>query len=655
MADFHAIGGVTTTLQRLLADRMELPDLPTATLFTTGLPPFSARDVDPQPEDPRVNLFLYRVTENGYLQNQQIPGRGDSSGYGHPPLSLNLHYLLTTYGNTEDAAEAGVFYDGIAQELLGSAMRVLHDVPIISEKVTTLRAPTGRRILDQSLWDQYEQVKLSLEPLTLEDITKVWTALSLRYRLSAAYMVNVVQIESRRRPRFPRPVGQPLSPTIPPLPSDPPSPGPMVYVPTIQTPTITDLRVRRGGAGDEQPFPYANVGDVLVLRGTSLAGPVTRVAFDDVIVPAAVADGDRVEVGLPDAIPGVEPLQPGVHVVRVIVSDPQVPGSVFASNDVAFMLVPYVDPTLLVYAAGPRRLTIQGSRLIGPRSGGETIIGRSVVARASYSPAPPAPTPTPKQFVVPIPDTLPAAGVQAVIGNPLGATVSLGGPPDLTVTIGGVQKTFPVTSSAPLAPEELALLLQGQLRAAGAVAPADARFAGARVEVWRAPGAPARLIVLPGGLTDAIAVAGGAMAQLLGLDAPQAQGATTAAVSGELGSPPPLSSATPRLRVAMGGLGAVTVTIARPTALATLAADLQAQINAASAAPAHTGAVVATFGAQLLVVPGAAGAVTFTAAPGDATTVAELQLHARFAVRVRVNGAESIDRPGASAFVELPR
>jgi hypothetical protein len=43
--------------------------------------------------------------------------------------------------------------------------------------------------------------------------------------------------------------------------------------------------------------------------------------------------------------------------------------------------------------------------------------------------------------------------------------------------------------------------------------------------------------------------------------------------------------------------------------------------------------------------------VTFGAAPGDDSTVSQLQLHARFAVRVRVNGAESID----AAALELPQ
>ena len=94
----------------------------------------------------------------------------------------------------------------------------------------------------------------------------------------------------------------------------------------------------------------------------------------------------------------------------------------------------------------------------------------------------------------------------------------------------------------------------------------------------------------------------------------------------------------------------MTVAVPNTTSLAALADDLQAAINA-GAAPEYASALVATTGAQLLVIPGAGGVVTFDAAPGDDATVTELQLHGHFAVRVRVNGAESID----DAAVELPQ
>jgi hypothetical protein len=525
-------------------------------------------------------------------------------------------------------------------------MRVLHDVPIVTDSVTTQRAPSGSLVLHQSLRDEFEHVKVSLEPLTLEDISKVWTALALRFRLSAAYVVNVVQIESRRARRFPRPVGQPLSPIIPPSPTAPPSPGPMVYVFTIQTPTITEVRVIRAGTTVEQPFAYATIGDDLVLRGTSLSGPNTSVMIGDVEVPATSADPTRVVATIPDAvIGGVGPiapelqLQPGVRTVSVIVRDPFVPQSRFSSNDAVFMLVPSVNPATLVVAAGPRRLIINGRRLIGPTPGGETLIGRSVVARAQYLAA------TPTQIVVPIPDTLPTRGVQAVVGTGLPDPIVLGAAAQaMDVTIGGTTHTIVANLPASVARATIAGVLAGLIHDTDAT---DPRFSSARVDLWNDA-----LLIVPGGLTDPITVApsgGSAFAANLGLTGPPVPGATSAFVSGVLGSPPPLSAIVPRLQITVGAAPPLPLTLTEPTTLAALAADLQTQINL-GAAPEYASARVAVTGSQLLIIPGAVGAVMFDAVASDDRTVSELQLHARFAVRVRVNGAESID----AAAAELP-
>jgi hypothetical protein len=649
MSDFHAIGGVSSSLRTLLLDRMERPDNVASIDVTIGPPPFSATDNNPHLEKPRVNLFLYRVTEHGFLQNQEIPGRGSPGAFGHPPLSLNLHYLVSAYGNTEIRGDTPMFDETIAQFLLGSAMRVLHDVPILTDSLVTVRPPSGVPVLDQSLRDSFERVKLTMEPLTLEDLTKVWTALALRMRLSAGYVVNVIQIESQRKRSFPRPVGQPASPVIPPLPTDAPQPGPMVYVFPIQTPTIADLKVRRVGEIAEQPFPYARVGDTLILRGTSLYGPVTSVAFGDVVEPASHAGPDRVEAVIPDAtVPGAGPipadrlLQPGVRSVRVIVRDPNVPGSNFGSNDAPFMLVPAVNPALLAYAAGPpRSLTLQGTRLIGAVPGGETVIGRASVPCTDYLGAP-----SPTQIVVPIPDTLPTRGVHVLVGAALPDPVVLGaGAQTLDITIGGTQR--PVVANLPptVARDGLAAIVAALIHDA---APNDPRFAGARVDLWHD-----KLLVVPGGLTETLAIAasgGSTFAATLGLLAAQPAGGSTALVSGALASPPLLSSPTPRVKLRIGAQAPIDVAVPKATSLATLADALQAAINAGGAVE-YLQAQVGVTGTQLLVIPGAAGSVAFDATTADDTSVAELQLHARFAVRVRVNGAESFDL----ATVELPQ
>ena len=71
----------------------------------------------------RVNLYLMQVIENAALKNQEIPGQGHPAAYGHPPLSLDLRYLMTTHSAMENQEEA----DLNAQTILGDAMRVMND------------------------------------------------------------------------------------------------------------------------------------------------------------------------------------------------------------------------------------------------------------------------------------------------------------------------------------------------------------------------------------------------------------------------------------------------------------------------------------------------------------------------------------------------
>ena len=101
MSDFRAIGATTSTLQTLLTDQLDCAargrePLRRRSRVTVGVPPEDGNGE----ESPRVNLFLYRVTQNGYLANQEIPGRGPrGTAEVHPPLALDLHYLLTAYGS----------------------------------------------------------------------------------------------------------------------------------------------------------------------------------------------------------------------------------------------------------------------------------------------------------------------------------------------------------------------------------------------------------------------------------------------------------------------------------------------------------------------------------------------------------------------------
>jgi len=650
MSDHAAIAGVSATLQALLYDRMERPGSDDVEV-TVGPPRFPPKDGGAELEKARVNLFLYRVTEHAYLENQEIPGRGGSSGYGQPPLSLNLHYLLTAYGNEQISRYGSTngFDEKVGHAVLGSAMRVLHDHRVVNESLVSVRPPSGVPLLDPGLRGEREHIKVSLEPLSLEDITKVWTALSLRCRLSASYAVSVVQIEGTLPRRFPRPVSEP-PPPWPPRAGTTPATGPQVLLRSIQLPSITELRVRRGGTGPELPWPYARTGDSLVLHGTGLAGGVSSVRLGELDVPAPAARGDRLEVPVPDAaLPDGTPIPPerrllaGPLRVGVEVSEPGQPLSALRSNELVLMLVPSLASA--TFEAGPpRTLRLSGSRLVsGP--GGEVVIGKSIVPRRGWLLASPA------EVALPLPDELPASGVVARLSAPLPDPVLLTGAPALEVSLGGRVARVVLNLPPSVARAELPMRLQAALRDAASAAPSAEvpdelrpALAGARVGMH----ADALAVVL-GGLVTPFEVT--SSAPVLGFPSPPAPPRALGVLSGTL-RPFPRFGATPlRLAVRVGPAGPLLLQFGPPRSPEEAASGLEAALRAAAGGPELSGAWALALGAQLLILPGGPEPLAFEGLPGDEESVAALQLFARYGVRLRAGGAESLD----DAWLELPR
>lgn len=378
MTDFGAIAGVSQTLRTLLSNGMDLPPAvspaPSRPLpVSIGIPP-SDELLD---NDPLLNLFLYRVTENPSLKNQEIPGRGQPGSYGSPPLSLVLHYLVTTYGSTDGSTTTGTTTDErAAQQLLGSAMRLLHDNAVITEGSRV----GAVEVLDPTLRGEYEKVKLTLEPLSLEDVSKVWTALNRPYRLSVAYQASVVQIESRKQRRYARPVGEP------------PGAGPGVYVLPGRSPLIREIR------GGRLRGPYASVGDGFAIDGEHLAADRTRVTIGPVDATASIdsVSAGRVTLRVPD-----EPaLQPGAQPIRVG-HDLYLPPPADAvresrsSNTGVLMLVPQISGA--AYDAATRQLEVTGTRLHHPDLQCLALIGEAIVPSLDWTTA----TPTSIAFDVP--------------------------------------------------------------------------------------------------------------------------------------------------------------------------------------------------------------------------------------------------------------
>jgi hypothetical protein len=338
MSNYTAIAGVSRSLRLLLRDRME--DMVDVTIA----PPdkqISGKD------GTRLNMYLYQVTENGFLKNQEIPGQGNPGSYGHPPLSLDLYYLLTAYGNNEVMEDA----DLEAQQVLGDTMRVLHDYSIITDGLTVTRAAAGTvgsPILDPSLIGEFEKVRITMQPLSLEDITKIWTAMpESSFRRSVAYQASAIQIASQSKRRFPRLVGEPKEA------------GPRVYAVPSPRPSIESLRVIRQDDPDkeERPYPYVRIGDTLVIEGGNLQGDSIKVQLGAVEVTPAVSAG-RLEAVVPDdAALGPGALTVQIH-STVSMGEPAVPHVGYRSNSAVCMLVPHIQT-----AALSGQVVLSGTRL----------------------------------------------------------------------------------------------------------------------------------------------------------------------------------------------------------------------------------------------------------------------------------------------------
>jgi hypothetical protein len=136
----------------------------------------------------RVNLFPYRLAPSAFLANRDFqPIPGEPGRVQAPPLGLSVFYLMTAHAQADP--ETG---DADAQGLLAEAMRVLHEHAIVPESFLETGLVPGT-------------IKITLQPADVEEVSKVWTALSKPYQLCAVYEVATVDLASvATRPIAPR-------------------------------------------------------------------------------------------------------------------------------------------------------------------------------------------------------------------------------------------------------------------------------------------------------------------------------------------------------------------------------------------------------------------------------------------------------------------
>lgn len=330
MSNFLAIATVTTVLSQMLQGAVQV-DVPGA----------AVRNVRPDRDVPSMglNIYLYQVSYNSAWRNADLPTRsGNATLVQRPQVALDLHYLLTFYGS-EATLEP--------QRVLGSAVRTLHAHPLLSRSQIAaviddlVTADPDHYLRRSNLADQIDLVRFTPLPLSLEELSKIWSVFfQTQYALSIAYQCSVVLIEAEETPRSALPVRERQIFVVP-------------------------MRQVRIDAVEPQMINFAPAATI-ELRGSGLLDDDTVVQFGTIEqAPAAGSTPTRLVVALPGG------LRAGVNAVQVIhrlplgVAEPRARKSM-ASNVAAFVLRPRLNSATFSDGADPR-ITVDAQPRVGLR------------------------------------------------------------------------------------------------------------------------------------------------------------------------------------------------------------------------------------------------------------------------------------------------
>lgn len=178
------IRATSVTMRELLREALD-GDVDLGVLFSSGAGGGMVVTLDTPEEmvdvgDEGVSIWLYRIQRDCETLNRP-PRRIAPDQIERPPLPLRLHYLVTPIVDRATRPQASE----LEQHILGKALQVYHDV-------ATLRGALLRDDLTGAAIEAF----VRLEPLSLEEITRVWDALEVPYQLSVSYEVSVVPIHS---------------------------------------------------------------------------------------------------------------------------------------------------------------------------------------------------------------------------------------------------------------------------------------------------------------------------------------------------------------------------------------------------------------------------------------------------------------------------
>lgn len=180
MADYTVLSEVGEALVNVLWEEMQAdPQVNTLIDNESRISLESPADLEGD-QTVRLSIYLYRIVEDPYSKNQP-PINDGRRQLLKAPLALDLFYLVTPLlGQPREQ-----------QIILGKTMQILYD-----------RSTLEGTDLSGSIQAAGEVVRVILNPVTLEETTRVWQALEMSYRLSVCYVVRVALMSSTQLETF---------------------------------------------------------------------------------------------------------------------------------------------------------------------------------------------------------------------------------------------------------------------------------------------------------------------------------------------------------------------------------------------------------------------------------------------------------------------
>jgi hypothetical protein len=156
-------------------------------LLTQNIPGISVNLdlLDESPSGMGVSLFLYAVSENPHLKNQEFEQKGVNS-LVHPPLVLDLFYLIVPFSSAGPPSDIARENE---QMILATIMRTLYDNGRIS----------GPQLGNSLIESGNTELRIVSNELALDQMNHLWSMIrSASYRLCVSYMVTPLKIPSIR-------------------------------------------------------------------------------------------------------------------------------------------------------------------------------------------------------------------------------------------------------------------------------------------------------------------------------------------------------------------------------------------------------------------------------------------------------------------------